>query len=521
MKKELIGVAALLFLAAVCMFPVSAQEEAVISDGVFIGEKDVSGMTAEEAEAYVESEVAALAASTITLRMGDAEVTSTWADLGLTWTNKDLVQEISELGTTGNIVRRYKELKDLENQSANYKIEYALNEKAEEAFVHSLAAFNSEPAEGSICQDDDGTLRVEGGTDGLTLDADATLVSLKKYLAEEKAGDVVIEATADAEPPQLTASLLGRMTDVLGTASTDYSASSEAWKQNVENGTELINGTLLKPGESFSVTDAVTPFTAGNGYTRAPSCKAGEADSYSGGICQVATTLYNAVLESELEVNQRFHHTVTVSYAEPLKDAAIEEDSMDLVFTNDLDNPVYIVGNASEGTVTFTIYGIETRAANRSIQFVTEVLSQTDAPSAVTLRAVATQSVGYLLQIQTAQEGVHAVLWKQIYYDGVLADMMQEDSSTYSAAPAFYEVGVFSENEELYSAMMAAVESNDLSAVESLIADGMPQKEAGRAADDAGTGRVYTDTDNIHTDADFGRQAYAAADVWEDMAVQE
>ena len=258
---------------------------------------------------------------------------------------------------------------------------------------------------------DDGHPYVEGGTDGLTLDADATLAQLKEVLSGWKDGDgnVSVEATVTRTSPALPQETLSKMTDVLGTATTDYSASSAGRAQNVENGTSKINCTLLKPGESFSVTAAVTPFTPENGYELAPSYEAGQVvDSYGGGICQVSTTLYNAVLKSELEVDARSNHTMLVGYVDPSKDAAIAEGLMDLVFTNDQEYPIYIVGSAYYGTLNFTIFGVETRPSNRSISFESIVTSQTDPAQNIKLVAKTDQNIGYLYQAQTPHQGMTA-----------------------------------------------------------------------------------------------------------------
>ncbi len=513
MKKKLIRGILLLCLLLLPVFPACAQDEQRISDGVFIGEKDISGMTVEEVEAYVEEEVSSMASSTITLRMGDNEVTTTREELGFVWTNTDLVQEVSELGTTGNIVRRYKEQKDLENQSSHFKIEYQMDEADEEDFVRSLSAYNSEPVEGSVYQDANGALVVSGGTDGLTLDVDATLSSLKDYLATEEPGNAVIRATSDAVSPVLTAELLSKMTDVLGTATTDYSASSADRRQNVENGTSMINGTLLMPGETFSVTSAVTPFTAENGYALAPSYEAGSVvDSYGGGICQVSTTLYNAVLKAELEVDQRSNHTMTVSYVDPSKDAAIAEGTMDFVFTNTSEYPIYIAGSAYYGSLTFTIYGVETRPANRTIKFVSETLSTTDAATNLTLVAKTDQNVGYLYQSQTPHQGLSAVLWKEIYYDGVLSETVQVNSSYYFATPAIYEVGVVTSNEALYSAMLSAIAANDLAQVQSLISNGVTESEETSAEETTAEETTKNDiSDEVQAQIEEERAAAAAA----------
>ena len=481
MKKRILckAAAAVFYLMLPWMALTCQAGEDVISEGVFINGVDVSGMTAAEAETVVQQQVQALSDSVITLTMDEDQESRTWGELGLQWKNTDLITEISHLGTTGNIVQRYKEQKDLQNQNIQFEIEYTIDEDALRSFVEGMSAYNSEPVEGSVYMGDDGLLYVEGGTDGLTLDVDATLTALEEYIEGWTAGDTVIEATVERVSPEVTAETLSKMTDVLGTATTDYSASSAARAQNIVTGTSKINGTLLMPGESFSVTDAVVPFTAENGYELAPSYESGQVvDSYGGGICQVSTTLYNAVLKAELQVDQRSNHTMTVSYVDPSKDAAIAEGLMDLVFTNTLETPVYIAGSAYGGVLNFTIYGEETRPANRTIEFVSEVTARTDATNNIQLVAKTDQNVGYLVQVQTPHEGLSAVLWKNIYYDGVLSETIQVNSSTYQATAAIWEVGVVSSNTALTSALYSAIGQNSLEQVQALLANGVQTEAA-------------------------------------------
>ena len=101
-------------------------------------------------------------------------------------------------------------------------------------------------------------------------------------------------------------------------------------------------------------------------------------DTYGGGICQVSSTLYNAVILAELGVAQRQPHSMLVDYVKPSQDAAIAGDYKDMKLENTTDAPIYIEGYMSGGNITFTIYGKETRPANRSIKFVSETLSTTD-----------------------------------------------------------------------------------------------------------------------------------------------
>ena len=91
-------------------------------------------------------------------------------------------------------------------------------------------------------------------------------------------------------------------------------------------------------------------------------------DSLGGGICQVSTTLYNAVLLSELEVTERHNHSMIVTYVDPSADAAIAESAgKDFKFVNNTDHPIYIDGHCENKNITFTIYGVETRSAEREV----------------------------------------------------------------------------------------------------------------------------------------------------------
>ena len=78
---------------------------------------------------------------------------------------------------------------------------------------------------------------------------------------------------------------------------------------------------------------------------------------------RICTTLYNAVLLSELEVTQRQNHSMTVAYVDPSADAAIAGTYKDLKFVNNYETPIYIEGAVNGGKLSFTIYGKETRPA--------------------------------------------------------------------------------------------------------------------------------------------------------------
>lgn len=469
MKKSkkaglILTVGTALFLAAGA--PALADETDTISKNVYIGGVNVSGMTEEQATKAVEEKLGKGTGGNYTVKIGDETTTATAENFGMEWTNREVVHEAMEVAKGGNLIKQYKDKKDLQVEPKNFEVAYAPNEQAVKTYVEKLAEeYNRDAEEGDITFAN-GYPEVTGGETGIAVNVDQSVSSIMKALEGDGTELTVV---AEVQKPSVTKEELSQVKDVLGTATTYYGSSYER-NTNVEVGASKINGTLIMPGETFSVTAAVTPFNADNGYYPAPSYESGQVvDTYGGGICQVSTTLYNAVLKAELQVDERHNHTMLVSYVDPSKDAAIAEGLMDFIFTNNTDAPIYIYGVGYQGTLNFTIYGHETRDPNRSISFRSETLSQTDASTNVKLVAKSDQNIGYLNQTQSAHQGLEAVLWKDIVNADGTTDTVQVNSSSYQASPAIYEVGIVSPNTQASAAIQTAIANNDLATVQAII----------------------------------------------------
>lgn len=450
----------------------AADTEEKINKGVVIGTTDVSGMTAKEASDAVKKEAAEELKDKVTLTAGSSKVEASAADLGMSWANEEIVEEAMGLGKSGNIVKRYKDNKDLENHNKTYDLEYEADKSVIKSYLKSQKEeLDCEAVSGSLSRGENGEFVIEPGVTGVVLNVEKSVTKVYEYMNKSWKGQGgEIQLAADEDKPRGTEEELSQVKDVLGTATTYYGST---WQRNtnVEVGASKINGTLLYPGESFSVTAAVEPFTAENGYELAPSYESGKVvDSYGGGICQVSTTLYNALLKAELEIIERHNHTMTVSYVDPSKDAAIAEGLMDLRFANNTDAPVYIEGYGYGGELTFTVYGKEYRPADRTVSYESRTIS-TSEPSGVKLYARSDANVGYLSQTQSAHAGLTAQLWKIVTENGETTET-QVNSSTYQATPTCYDVGIASSDPNIVAQLQAAIANNDLAAVQSIIAGG-------------------------------------------------
>jgi hypothetical protein len=261
----------------------------------------------------------------------------------------------------------------------------------------------------------------------------------------------------------------------------------------VANGARLINGTTLYPGEEFSAYEAVSPFSEANGYYMAGSYLNGQVvDSLGGGICQVSTTLYNAVLLSELEVTERYNHSMIVTYVDPSADAAISESSgKDFKFVNNTEYPIYIEGSTTpDKHITFTIYGVETRPSTHQVEYVSEVL-ETNVPDTEVIYTNASLPVGYC-SVQSAHIGYKARLWKVTKENGVEVSREQVNSSTYMKSPRSATVGVATEDPAAYEAIMAAVATNSIDQVKAVAGAYQAAADAAAAAQAAAEAAAET-----------------------------
>lgn len=162
--------------------------------------------------------------------------------------------------------------------------------------------------------------------------------------------------------PSVTTNMIGTeaFPDLLAKYSTNYNAKDTDRTTNLRLAAEKINGTVLMPGETFSYNTVVGERTIAAGYKEAAMYQNGEVvDGLGGGICQISTTLYNAVLYSNLEIVERRNHQFVPSYAKAGRDATVVYGSIDFRFKNTRNYPVKILCTVSGGVAKCEIYGLK------------------------------------------------------------------------------------------------------------------------------------------------------------------
>ena len=191
--------------------------------------------------------------------------------------------------------------------------------------------------------------------EGIDFDVEAA----KKALEEAKEE---YEIDLKITKPKVTTSQIGTeaFPDQLATFRTNYDGGDKDRTTNLQLACNKINGKVVMPNETFSYNKTLGARTAAAGYKNAKVYEAGQVvDGIGGGICQISTTLYNAVLRANLEIVERRNHQFVTSYVEAGMDATVVYGMTDFKFKNTRKYPVKIIASAKNGVATVSVYGIK------------------------------------------------------------------------------------------------------------------------------------------------------------------
>ncbi len=244
------------------------------------------------------------------------------------------------------------------------------------------------------------------------LDFDISLDEAKQILSEEKDE---YEIPLKVLYPSVSTNDIGNeaFPDMLSKFSTSFTSSNSNRSTNIRLAAQKINGTVLMPGETFSYNQVVGKRTAAAGFKPAPAYFGGEVvQEYGGGICQVSSTLYNAVLYANLEITERTNHGFKPSYVTPGLDATVSWGGPDFKFTNNRDYPIRISCDTSGKILKIYIYGLKRDTDYKVVlesKYVSTVYAKT------TYKTDPSLASGETKVIQSGSNGCRTVAYKYLY----------------------------------------------------------------------------------------------------------
>lgn len=495
-SRKMRGLLVMLIAFAFCFLaePVKADDRTAL-DGIYVEDISVGGMTEEQITQAVNDKIEQLKPSVINLFAGEQNAQVTAGNLGLSCANPEVAREAVTIGQEGNVLKRFLTQNRLKNgETVTFSLKYTVDgEAARQAVENNTAVLNREATDATLTREN-GEFIVNPGQIGCSVNVDESTEKVVNYLTTSWRGGIGgVELVTEETPAGGNPEQLALVKDLLGEGTTEYGNGTSGRKQNVAVGAEKINGTLVQPGEEFSVEAVVVPFDAENGYALAASYEMGKVvDSYGGGICQVSTTLYVAVLKAELEVTERYSHSMIVHYVDPSMDAAIAEGLKDLKFINNTDAPIYIEASADGSTLHFAIYGHETRDPNRTVRYESETTNTEDPTPSLTEDANA--SFGTIEQTSYGYQGSTARLWK-IVNDNGNETKEQVNSSTYRMTSDVYTVGTKTDNAAARAEMQAAIAANDLAKAKEVAAKYSQSSSSSSSSEKKGDSSDDSDSD--------------------------
>lgn len=343
----------------------------------------LEGMTLEEANTAVSIEADRLLERNMHLSYSDQALDQSLTSLGIVWANPNVVNDLSSYVSRGNFIVRYKSMKELEQGPVEKSIELSGDiEQIKSVISPALEAASASARDASITREN-GQFVITPEQTGIRYDADAAASSILNQALDLTAESINYTAEAIITEPNIKSDLFSHFSNTpLGSSTTAFLASDSNRSENIHRSSEGVNGNLFMPGEEISALKMFGDVTEENGYKPAGTYLDGAViDDIGGGICQTSSTLYNAVLWSELQVTKRNPHSMAVDYLPPSMDAMVSyKAGYDFTFVNNTEYPIYIeaycspVGANGYANLTINIYGAETRPANRSIEYRSEVL---------------------------------------------------------------------------------------------------------------------------------------------------
>lgn len=255
--------------------------------------------------------------------------------------------------------------------------------------------------------------------------------------------------------PKVTVKSLGQeaFPDLLASYSTTYSTGNYNRSTNISLAARSVNGYVLMPGETFSYNSTVGQRTAARGYKEAGVYLNGEVTTgLGGGICQVSSTLYNAILLANLEIVERSNHTFKPTYVPAGQDATVSWGSPDFKFKNNRNYPIRITATAGNGSVSFNVYGLKT-SDDYEVKIVSSEIGSI--PFSTQYQETSSLPAGTQKITQAGSNGCKTQTYKILYKNGAEVSRTLINSDTYKPHNQVVSVGtgaVASETTETPSA---------------------------------------------------------------------
>lgn len=445
-KKPLVLFASCLFILCVILYIsyVSIQLNTyknTIAPNIYINEIPVGGLTYDEAsEKIINTSIATFLNQPITLTspIGTPPLTLNYEILGVEYSLAEALDKAFAHSHEGKPLTQYNRYKKGTKEPIHLNLTPSIDEvRLKSALAEHAKHFEQAPVDATMKRVNHGFVFSPEAV-GYQLDVDALLPNLTASLLTNEPFEISVPLVEVA--PTLTVSYLKELQTPLASFSTSYNNADKMRNENIRLASEKINKMLL-PDEKFMFSQQLEPITTDAGYKSAKVISNGDfTEGIGGGICQVSSTLYNAVIQTDLKIYMRRNHSLPVSYTPLGLDATYATNSVDFQFINNSGHPLYIESYTANNKVYVTLYGHKDFKPDYQSQFET-ILEEEIAPGSPRYEDDPTLPLGTEVQKSAAKPGKKVTVYKHYYKDGQLIKTKKLNTSTYKAQTALIKRG--------------------------------------------------------------------------------
>ncbi|MBQ6553998.1 MAG: VanW family protein, partial [Firmicutes bacterium] len=416
------------------------KHEQTYLNGVTIDGISVGGLDYEQAKMLIENSVnTELTGNALVVKSTDGSkiYNYTFDSFGIGF---DIEGALKAAMQFGKVEEEYAaDMKALESGRADFAV-YSYSIPKITSCVRAIGAANSQEAKNASCVFTDGGFEITPEVIGYSVDTDAIYKQAIEHISKRQFNRE-ISFEIETIQPSVTRADFAYIENELSSFSSQYKGGDENRIQNLRNACSKINGTIVYPNEIFSTNDAFNPCTEANGWANAGTIVGGKVeDSIGGGMCQVSSALYDAVLYAELEVVERHNHSLKVGYAQYAFDATLAGDYLDLKFRNNTGYPIYIESYLTSSSVVVKIYGYNRFSPTRRVELENKFIEDIPHGDYVIIEDPELPEGETKIEVEQL-DGKKYELYKKVYENGELIDTVKVNTSTYKPRDGEKHVG--------------------------------------------------------------------------------
>lgn len=420
---SIVAVIVLLIIMFLCsIFAILNMNNNRIIKGITINQTNVENLTIEEAIEKIKEEENNKLEKDINIKYNDFEYSIKLSQIEVTYKIEEAVKEAFNTGRNNNIFADNYNILKTRIKKKNINIEYEYNEKLLDEIIDDIAVKIPGAVIEPSYYIENKKLYISKGKTGVSVEKEKLKKAILERVEKEKSEDIIIEVF-ETEPqnididkiynevytepkdayytkdpfeifphvegvnfdkeeakkileqdkeeyeipliitvPEITTNKIGTeaFPDMLSTFSTRYDASNIPRTTNLKLAMQKLNGVVVSPGETFSYNKTLGKRTAEAGYKEAGGFAGGRVvQTLAGGICQISSTLYDAVVYANLDIVERHNHMFLAGYVGAGKDATVVYGIYDFKFKNTRKYPVMIKTSIGNGIAQISIYGIK------------------------------------------------------------------------------------------------------------------------------------------------------------------